>query len=105
MLMSTKKRFSISADLASGLRNTVQSASTNPGQLHYDMMPLDIIERDPENPRKLLVTLNELKYGLSQSDVEYERKLRELEALQELAESIKRVGIRNAVEVYKEGQK
>ena len=51
--MSIKKRFTIAPDLASGLRNSIQSASANLGQLHYDMMSLDIIERDPKNPRQL----------------------------------------------------
>ncbi|MBA3662296.1 MAG: ParB/RepB/Spo0J family partition protein [Gammaproteobacteria bacterium] len=103
--MSTKKRFTIAPDLASGLRSTIQSASTNNGQLHYDMMSLDTIEPDPENPRKLSITLEDLLNGLAQTDPHYPTKLKELEALNELAESIKRIGIRNAIEVYKEGAK
>lgn len=103
--MSTKKRFSIAPDLASGIRNTIQSASTNQGQLHYDMMSLDAIEPDPENPRKLLITRNDLLNGLNASDQNYQIKLKELDALNELSESIKRIGVRNAIEVYKDGLK
>lgn len=103
--MATKKRFSISQDLANGIRNTIQSASTNQGQLHYDLMSIDIIEPDPMNPRKLLITRKDIIEGLNQNDLNYEIKLKEFEALKELAESLKRVGIRNAIEVYKEGQK
>lgn len=103
--MSNKKRFTIAPDLANGIRNTMQSASTNQGQMHYDMMSLDIIEPDPYNPRKLLMTRDEIINGLNHSDPEYKTKSKNLEALNELAESIKRVGIRNAVEVYKDGLK
>jgi ParB/RepB/Spo0J family partition protein len=101
--MSTKKRFTIAPDLASGIRSTIQSASNNQGQLHYDMMSLDAIETDPENPRKLLLTRDEILYGLNSTDSDYQRKLKERDALNELCESIKRVGIRNAIEVYKDG--
>ncbi len=103
--MSTKKRFSIAPDLASGIRNTIQSASTNQGQLHYDMMSLDAIQPDPENPRKLSISHNEMVHGLLPTDPDYQKKIKERDALNELSESIKRIGIRNAIEVYKDGLK
>jgi hypothetical protein len=71
--MSTKKRFSIAPDLASGIRNTIQSASTNQGQLHYDMMSLDAIEPDPENPRKLSLSRDEIINGLVATDKDYQK--------------------------------
>jgi ParB family chromosome partitioning protein len=101
--MSTKKRFTIAPDLASGIRSTIQSASSNQGQLHYDMMSIDAIEPDSENPRKLFLSRHELLNELNQNDPDYQIKLKEREALIELAESIKRIGIRNAIEVYKDG--
>jgi len=103
--MSTKKRFTIAPDLASGIRNTIQSASSNQGQLHYDMMSLDTIEPDPENPRKLSISRDEILNGLNQADPNYQTKLKERDALNELSESIKRIGIKNAIEVYKDGLK
>ncbi|MEO8402866.1 MAG: ParB/RepB/Spo0J family partition protein [Gammaproteobacteria bacterium] len=103
--MSTKKSFSIPTGLATGLRTSIQSATTNHGQLHYDMMSIDIIEPDPENPRKLSITRDELFNGVNKLDMNYEKKIRELEALNDLAASIKKVGIRNAIEVYKEDSK
>ncbi|MBX3710244.1 MAG: ParB/RepB/Spo0J family partition protein [Gammaproteobacteria bacterium] len=103
--MSTKKRFTIAPDLVNGLRSTIQSASTNQGQLHYDMMLIDVIESDPANPRKLSLNRQEILDGVNTSDPDYQTKQAELDALSELAESIKRVGVRNAIEVYKEGQK
>jgi ParB family transcriptional regulator, chromosome partitioning protein len=104
--MSIKKRFTIAPDLASGIRNTIQSASTNQGQLHYDMMSLDAIEPDPENPRKLSLSRDEILNDLTHSDdPEYQTKLKEREGLKELCESIKRIGVKHAIEVYKEGLK
>jgi ParB family chromosome partitioning protein len=104
--MSTKKSFSISKGLASGLRSSVESAATNHGQqLHYDMMLLDVIEPDPNNPRKLLISKNEIIQGLNKMDSDYSRKAKELSDLSDLAGSIKKVGIRNAIEVYKEDNK
>jgi ParB family transcriptional regulator, chromosome partitioning protein len=103
--MSTKKRFTIAPDLAKGIRNTIQSASTNQGQLHYDMMSLDAIEPDPKNPRKLSLSYDEIIHGVNPADVAYQVKQKERDALEELCESIKKIGIRNAIEVYKDGLK
>ena len=106
MTMPTKKRFAIAAELANGIRSTIQSASTNQGQLHYDMMALDVIEPDPKNPRKLAINRSEILHGLHNTkDPDYQTKLREREALNELATSIQQIGIRNAIEVYKDGSK
>jgi ParB family chromosome partitioning protein len=103
--MSIKKRFTIAPDLASGIRNTIQSASNNQGQLHYDMMSLDAIEPDPLNPRRLLISRDEILNGVNYKDPDYQAKQKEREALNELSESIKRIGIKNAIEVYKDGLK
>lgn len=103
--MSTKKRFSIAPDLANGIRNTIQTASTKQGQFHYDMMSLDMLEPDPNNPRKLLIKREDISKGLKPTDSNYQSKLKEFDALKELAESIKKIGIKNAIEVYKNGDK
>lgn len=97
----SKKKFSIAPDLASGIRNTIQSASNNQGQLHYDIMSLDVIEPDPNNPRQLLITYNEMLSGINSSDPDYQVKIKELDALRELSESIKKIGVKSAIEVYK----
>lgn len=103
--MSTKKRFSISADLASGIRNTIESVAQHEPDLRYDMMPLELIEPDPQNPRKLSVKLADvLQFAVEPTGFK-DFQLKDLEGLQEVATSIKRVGIRNAIEVYKEGAK
>lgn len=103
--MSNKKRFTIAPDLASGIRNTIQSAATNQGQLHYDMMPLDILEPDPNNPRKLSISRSDIFKELNPTDSNYLVQLKDLESLRELSESIKKIGVKHAIEVYKEGTK
>lgn len=100
--MSTKKRFTIASDLANGLRNTIQSAANNQGQLHYDMMPLEMIKPDPNNPRRLSLSREEIMNGISEAEANAVKQ-DELNALTELAQSIKKIGIKNAIEVYKEG--
>lgn len=103
--MSIKKRFTIAPELASGIRSSIQSAATNHGQLHYDMMSLDAILPDPQNSRKLSISRDELLNGLNPDDPGYLIKQNEMDALNELSESIKRIGVRNAIEVYKDGSK
>jgi ParB/RepB/Spo0J family partition protein len=102
--MSIKKRFTIAKELASGIRSTVAAMANNPAQIHYDLMPLELIKPDPMNPRKLLLGAEDMVHGVSQSDPQSEAKLREFDKLSELAQSIQRVGVRNAIEVYKHEQ-
>lgn len=103
--MTIKKRFTIAKDLANGIRNSVQAVSNNSGQLRYDLMSLDVIQRDPYNPRKLAITQDELLNGINESVDNFQTKQKEYEKLFELAESIKKVGVRNAIEVFKNGVK
>jgi len=99
-----KKSFKIPTDLASGLRDSVQSASTNQGKINYDIMLLNKILPDPKNPRKLTLTRDEVLNGITANEVTDKTKIKEFEALQELAESIKKIGIKNAIEVFKDGE-
>lgn len=103
--MLKTKRFSIPKDLANGLRDTINSATSNGGQLQYDVMSLDKIEPDPMNPRNLLISREEMLNGINKEDEFYEKKMKELEALSELATSIRKIGIKNAIEVYKHEDK
>jgi ParB family chromosome partitioning protein len=103
--MTIKKRFTIAKELASGIRNSVQAVSNNTCQLHYDLMSVEVIQRDPCNPRKLTISQEELMNGINKNDSNYQIKQKEYEKLFELSESIKKIGVRNAIEVYKHGVK
>lgn len=101
--MVKRKAFGISRDLNEGISQTVNAVKNNAGQLRYEVIPLVKINLDPENPRKLALQPHEIHRELSSQDPLFERKNKELDALKSLAASIKKTGVRNAVEVFKDG--
>lgn len=102
--MSKKKRFGISEALTRGLSETIHVVENNAGVFRNVMLPLSRIELDPENPRKLVIDLPDVKEGLRPDDPHYQQKADELERLKELAHTIKSSGIINPVVVYKRGE-
>jgi ParB/RepB/Spo0J family partition protein len=84
------------------LSHTIAPVSARTGQLNYDFMKLKDIKLDPENPRKLAIRPEDLFKDIDKKDPLYEIKKDELAGLEELARSIKEVGVRNAIEVYKD---
>ncbi len=103
--MAKKKVFSIGTALAQGLEETIESAQNHYGELRVDVLPLGKIETDPDNPRDLAITFQDLQQGIVTHDKEFMRKTEELEGLQSLAHSIKTQGIINPVTVYKHGER
>lgn len=103
--MTKRKVFGISKDLNEGMSQTINAAKNNAGQLRYEVIPLTKIKLDPNNPRKLALKADDLKedLALEARDPLYDRKKKELEGIKSLATSIKKQGVRNAVEVYKDG--
>lgn len=103
--MAKKKVFQISDALAEGLEETINAAQLYSGELRVDVIPLKRIEVDPENPRDLLLSAQDLYQGLSEEDSHYARKTAELTSLQTIAYSIRDQGIINPIVVYKYGDK
>lgn len=101
--MSKKKRFGISAALTRGLSETINVVENNAGIFRNIVLPLSRIELDPDNPRKLLIDINDVKEGIQSTDTCYETKLEELNKLKELAHTIKASGVINPIVVYKSG--
>jgi ParB family chromosome partitioning protein len=103
--MAKRKVFGISKDLNEGMSQTINAVKNNPGQLRYEVIPLVRIKFDPSNPRKLAIKSEDVKNDgtLLPSDALYDRKKRELESIKSLASSIKKQGVRHAIEVYKDG--
>lgn len=97
------KRFNLSQDLERGISETLSTAKNNIGQLRYEVIPLSRIKFDPTNPRKLALTREELNQPILETDPNYVQKKQELEKLRSMANSISKVGVRHAAEVYKEG--
>lgn len=102
--MAKKKAFQISKALTEGLEETIHSAQGYSGQLRIEIIPIKKIEIDPENPRELAINIVDLPNGPLQEDRDYEKKRKELESLQSLANSIRNEGMINPVLVYKFGE-
>ncbi|MEO8400911.1 MAG: ParB/RepB/Spo0J family partition protein [Gammaproteobacteria bacterium] len=102
--MSKRKRFGVSQALTRGLSETIHVVENNAGVFRNVVLPLSRIELDPENPRKLAMTLSDIQNGIEKNDQELTRKLAELEKLKELAGTIESSGIINPVVVYKRGE-
>lgn len=100
-----KKSFSISQSIVEGLTNTVKTVSNHKGELNYEMMSINLIEPDPENPRKLNLTLDDLQLAAMNADLLPADKKKQFESLRPLIDSINKVGVRNAIEVYKHNNK
>ena len=98
-----KKTYALPTGLSSEIGNTVEVVKNNIGTLNYKIVPLSAIEFDPENPRELSIKIEDALYGLQSDDIEYDKKVKELESLKQMAETIKKYGVRNAVEIYKFG--
>ncbi len=98
--MAKKKVFSIGSSLSDGLEQTIAAAHNYSSDLRIDVVPLNKIETDPENPRLFSLTLLDAINGISEDDPDFDKKSTEVESLQSLAHSIKEQGIINPVIVY-----
>lgn len=102
--MSKKKRFGISEALTRGLSETINVVENNSGIYRNVILPLSRLELDPENPRKLVIDLADVREGIRPDDQLYHQKQDELEKLQELARTIKTSGLINPIVVYKRAE-
>src|SRR5688572_15169960 len=102
--MTKKKRFGVSQALTRGLSETIHVVENNAGIFRNVILPLSRIELDPDNPRKLAISLSDVQNGLNKNDEGYDRKFTELEKLQELAHTIESSGVINPIVVYKRGE-
>lgn len=102
--MTKKKRFGVSQALSRGLSETINVVENNTGVFRNVIVPLSRIELDPDNPRKLAISLSEVFNGINKNDVLYDRKYAELERLKELASTIASSGLINPIVVYKRNE-
>lgn len=99
----TRKRYNLPQGISSEITHAVDQVKNNIGTLNYKIVPLSAIEFDPDNPRALAITRDDLPQGPQLSDPLYKKKQQEFDALKQTAETIKKYGVRNAVEIYKYG--
>ena len=91
--MAKKKVFSIGSSLSDGLEQTIVAAQNYSSALRIDIIPIKKIEFDPDNPRTLTITANDIMNGLSTDDPQYLMKSEDLASLQTLSTSIHEQGI------------
>ena len=96
-----KKSFGISKNLENALSETIFIAQENVGKLRVENISLSKIYLDPDNPRQLSITIEDLKNGIAKEDLLYEQKDKEKKDLEGLAESIKNHDLINPILVYK----
>ncbi|MDA8561707.1 ParB N-terminal domain-containing protein [Gammaproteobacteria bacterium] len=99
--MTKKKRFGVSQALSKGLTETINVVENNSGIFRNVIIPLSRIELDPDNPRKLFISLSDVINGIDKNDPLAEQKNIELLKLQELAQTIISSGIINPIVAYK----
>lgn len=100
--MAKKKAFGIPKLLSDGIGETINTGNNNVGQLRYEIVALSRIDLDSENPRDLLIDKADVINGIREGDVNFDRKKSEVESLQTLSFSIKKAGVRNPIELYKD---
>jgi len=102
--MTKKKRFGVSQELSRGLTETINVVENNAGTYRNIVLPLSRIELDPDNPRRLNISLSDVRGGLEKSDDLYQVKSDELERLKELSTTIESSGVINPIVVYKRNE-
>lgn len=99
--MTKKRRFGVSQAISRGLSETIHVAESSAGTFRNTVLPLTRIELDPDNPRKLAITLHDVRHGIAKEDPLAPRKLQELDSLKALAQTIESSGVINPVVAYK----
>lgn len=99
--MMKKKKFSISSELSKGFSAAINAVENDEGTFRQTVIPLNNIELDPDNPRKLLISVNEIINGIAPNDLHASHKSNELSSIKELANTIKSTGLLNPIVVYK----
>lgn len=83
----------------------VEISNTYAGELVVDLVSIDRLELDPENKRKMILTLEDAMYGIKKDDPEYELKKEDCKKLESLSKSISEGQQINPIFVYRYGDK
>ncbi len=104
-IVAKKRKFGIPSSLSKGLTNTISMAENHVIDFKNAVIPLSYIELDPNNPRRMNISIEDIKGELNVKDKHYAEKAKELETLKELAWSIQKKGLINPITVYQTGDK
>ena len=97
------KSFGINKKLSTALTETLISADEFRGKLRLEGIRISKINLDPNNPRELTITKDDVILGIKKDDPLFELKQRDMASLSSLANSIKTSGLMNPILVYERG--
>ncbi len=103
--MSKRKKFSIASDITQGIADSMNAVKNNIGNFRYSVIALSRIEIDPNNPRDLTISPDDVRQGLQKTDPQYLLKKKELDMLSSLSYTIKEKGVLNPIVVYRHQEK
>lgn len=101
--MNKKKQFGVSADLKRSLSEAVSIAENSQNTFRASIIPISRVELDPDNPRQLHLTMDDVIQGIKKSDPQHAIKQEEWLKLKDLANTIENNGIVNPIVVYRRG--
>lgn len=102
-LTMARKQFGAPLKTLDAMGETLVAGESYAGKNHHEVIAIEKIELDIENPRQLCIVPDDIRGGVSEEDFDFERKTKEIESIRSLSESIKSEGVLNPVIVYKEG--
>ena len=102
--MSKRKRFGVSQALSQGLSDTISLVENKEGVFRNAVIPLPRVELDPDNPRRLTITIHDITQGLKRTDPDFVKKHSEYESIKLLSQTIKERGLIQPIAVYKHGE-
>lgn len=103
--MSKRKKISIGNKTLGAISETLEAGTAaQNNNTHFEVLPVAAISLDPENPRKLAISLEDIINGLSKEDPEYAQKLTEYEELKHFGAEIKKDGLIQPITVQSKGE-
>lgn len=102
--MSTKRnQFIVPSKLLKGSSDIARSIQEEIGTIDVQFSDIDTIKPDPNNPRNLGLTLEEIMNGPDNTDPDYAKKQEHISKIRDLANTFKSVPMRRPIEVYVDG--
>lgn len=98
--MTTKKKRFLGNALSTEIADTIRQGQQEAGDVNVELIPLNRIDVDDENPRRTGFTIDDL--GNPEEVIGDDKNRRRIwDGLQELATSIKSVGVQQPIKVYR----
>ena len=87
-----------------GMSDSIRMVKNRDERYQDANVPLNYIVTDSNNPRKLLLNKESIQQTISRNDIDYNRKIAELEMIQGLSDSIRKSGLINPITIYRVGE-